>query len=167
MAVPSNQVPKRLSIVPDGAHVQWHLAKEEFATDYLFDKVPYHKGAIAGQAVGNQVWALWTHGYYARPGAADTNNNVLYILRLVVEGDETATRIPSHAAKRPPKHVYDSLLQSLKAALDAAQAEAAEWKLHVVKLWDPTPLVVDMLGQISGLEYHIVEREQEEIASLM
>jgi hypothetical protein len=36
----------------------------------------------------------------------------------------------------------------------------------VVMLWDPTPLVLDMMKQI-GLEYATTERENESIASLM
>jgi hypothetical protein len=62
--------------------------------------------------------------------------------------------------------IYEKQSQNLKAVLQAAQAEAAEWKLDVVKLWDPTPLVLDMLAH-SGLSYHVTEREEESIASLM
>ena len=54
----------------------------------------------------------------------------------------------------------------MKIVLQAARAEAAEWKLDVVKLWDPTPLVLGMLED-SGLEYTITERQEDSIASLL
>jgi len=52
----------------------------------------------------------------------------------------------------------------LKAVLEAAQAEAAEWRLNQVKLWDPTPVVQRMIAQ-SGIDHIVVEREEDSIAS--
>lgn len=164
MGVPTTEVKTRFTIIPDVEHMGWHIGKETFATSHLFGKTPTAKGAIAG-APGSQVWATWTHRYYTRFDAEEPSN-VLYILRLVVEVDETATRLPLDSIKRPAKDVYEMQTQLLKAVLQAAQAEAAEWRLDVVKLWDPTPLVLDMLEHI-GMEYLIVEREDESIASLM
>jgi hypothetical protein len=88
------------------------------------------------------------------------------MLRLVVEMDETATRLPSDTAKRPSYTVYQQQIGYLRAVLQAAQAEAKEWELDVVKLWDPSPLVREMLAQ-SALEYEVVERENDSIASLL
>lgn len=54
----------------------------------------------------------------------------------------------------------------LKAVLQAAQAEASEWRLDSIQMWDPTPLAVDLLGK-TGVEYRLVQRETTSIASLM
>lgn len=163
MATPTSDFGARFTIIPDLAHMGWHIGKEDFATNYLFGKSPTAKGVKAGPP-GSQLWATWTHRYYGRPD--ETANNVLYILRLVMERDETATRLPSDSTKKPPKDVYEEQARHLKTILQAAQAEAAEWKLDVVKLWDPTPLVLDLLSQ-SGLEYTVTERQEDSIASLL
>jgi hypothetical protein len=162
MAVPTDEVETRFTIVPDLDHMGWHFGKEHFATEYLFGKTPNTKGVIAGSP-GSQVWATWVHRYYGRHDF-ESSNNVLHILRLVVELDETSTRLPSDATKRPTKEIFNKQMRYVKTVLQAAQAEAAEWKLDVVKLWDPTPLVLDLLDQ-SGLEYTVTERE-DSIASL-
>lgn len=164
MATPTPATITRVGIIPDQDHMGWHHAKEDFACEYLFGKTPLTKGAIAGSP-GSQVWAIWTHRYYGRHDVG-SSNNVLYILRLVVELDETGTRVPADAERRPQRGTYDEQLAYLQAVLQAAQTEAFEWKLDAVKLWDPTPLVRNMLTRI-GIEYEIVEREEESIASGM
>ena len=160
MAAPA-KAKKRLTIVPDLDHMLWHIGKETFVTEYLFGKVPRAKGAIAGP-LGTQVWATWTHRYYDHP-EIDGPNNVLYILRLVMEGESalrpcSAAEEEQHAARQIKQRTY------LKAVLQAAQAQAAEWKLDCVKLWDPSPLVRDMIRQ-SEIEHLVVEREEDSIAS--
>ena len=154
----------RVAIIPDVDHVGWHLGKESYTCKYLFGKEPQDKGAIAGSP-GSQVWAIWTRRYYERPDV-DSPHNVLYILRLVMEQDETATRIPADAEKNPMAGMYEEQMSYLKAVLQTAQAEAAEWKLDAVELWDPTPLVQRMLAQMD-IEYKMVERNEESIASLL
>ncbi|KAL1795566.1 hypothetical protein ACET3X_005790 [Alternaria dauci] len=164
MAMPSQDSRSRFTILPDLDHMLWHISKEEFATRHLFNKTPNVKGAIVGPP-SSQIWAVWTRRYYNHPNK-DPPENVLYILRLVIEIDETATRLSSDAAKRPGSNVYDQQTKYLRAVLQTAQAEAKKWGLDIVKLWDPTPLVLDMLAQ-SGLEYEIVERKNDSIASLL
>ena len=164
MSIPTQEAKIRFTIIPDFGHMRWHISKEEFATKHLFDTIPRTKGARAGPS-GSQVWALWTHRYYGHPDAS-TSRNELYILRLVIEVDETATRLSSDATKRPEPTVYERQIVYLRAILQAAQTEANKWELDVVKIWDPTPLVLDMLAQ-SGLEYEVIERENDSIASLL
>ncbi|KAF4534724.1 Lysine acetyltransferase protein [Lasiodiplodia theobromae] len=162
---------QRASIVPDCDHMLWHLAKEAFATERLFGKVPRAKGAIAG-AQGRRVWAIWTHRYYSHPDAVATSpesndENVLYILRLVVEGDESADGIVWDDQKEKGKgeeEEEEEQARSLKAVLQAAQAEAAEWRLDRVVMWNPSPWVRRVITQ-SGLEHAVVEREEDAIAS--
>jgi hypothetical protein len=163
MAVPSEDTTKRVTIIPDINHMLWHIKKEEFATDHLFGKIPLAKGAIIGEP-GRQIWAIWAHRYYDHPDSASPEN-VLYILRLCVENDETATRLESDADK---VHIeqYEEQVGYLKAVLQAAQGEAALWKLNYVRIWDPTPLVRKMITN-SGIEHIVVEREEDSIASGM
>jgi hypothetical protein len=163
MGVPMKEFDTRFTIIPDLEHMGWHSAKEIFATKYLFGESPAAKGAIAGSP-GSQTWALWTQRYY---GQHDTEpkRNVLYILRLVLEVDETATRLLSDAGKRPNTATYEQQARYLEAILRAAQAEASDWKLDVIELWDPTPLVSELLAR-SGVDYTFVERKEASIASL-
>jgi hypothetical protein len=162
----ADETQPRVTIVPDLDHMLWHIGKEEFACQYLFGSVPRAKGAIAGDS-GNQVWATWTHRYYTHPQAKGANT-VLYILRLVVEQDKTATRLPFDPNEQLGKHLtieqYVEQVIYLKAILQAAQSEAAEWGIGVVKLWEPTPLVMEMLER-SGITYSVVDREEDSIAS--
>ena len=141
----------RMMIVPDIDHMMWHISKEEFVCQKIFNKVPQAKGAIAGNS-GSRVWAIWAHRFYSHPESS-AENNVLYILRFVIENPTpTVTQLQRN-------------LQSVIAVFQAAQAEAANWCLQVVKIWHPTPLVRELVDQ-SGLEYREVEREEDSIASL-
>ncbi|KAL1639149.1 hypothetical protein SLS58_008236 [Diplodia intermedia] len=160
MATPA-QAKMRLTIVPDLDHMLWHIGKEDFATQYLFGKTAQAKGALAGPP-GRQVWAIWTRRYYDHPDAASANN-VLYILRLVVEGEGGGEKASVEDQERRAE-MRDEQAGYLKAVLQAAQAEAAEWSLGCVELWDPTPMVQDMIVQ-SGMEHSVVEREEDSIAS--
>ena len=160
MAKPA-EAQRRLVIIPDQDHMLWHIRKEDFASKYLFGEVPQAKGAIAGPP-GNQVWAIWTHRYYGRHDA-DTIDNVLYILRLVVEDGGENQSLPANGTERddvidPERERY------IEAVIQAAQTQAVEWKLDHVKLWDPLPVVQQTILR-SGIEHTIVEREEESIAS--
>ncbi len=163
MATPS-MARKRVVILPDLDHMLWHIRKEDFATKYIFGKKPQAKGAIAGSP-GKQVWAIWVHRYYGHPNHPDEaegdGGNVLYILRLVVEGDDTANK--PYEGQSPPIAAYVEQAAALQAVLQAAQAEAAEWHLDEVNLWEPSPLVQNILGQ-SGLDTTWVERQEASIA---
>ena len=132
-----------------------------FRSKHLFNDIPVAKGAISGQP-GNRVWVVWTHRYYSQPTVKSADSeNVLYILRVVIEDDEAAT------GPFPGSDIaYEERIASLQGVLKAAQVEAAEWKLNVVKVWDPTPLLLDALSR-GGEKYHIVEREDESIASAL
>ena len=129
----------------------WHHTKEEFvASKILPGRNPLTKGILVGDEVGKRVWAIWTHRFYSDPNTVPSGN-VLYILRLVIE--DVA-----------PDGV--ELQRMLKVVFQAAQDEAMKWNLDVVKLWDPEPRVKRMIRRM-GIEYEIVERVTDEIASLM
>lgn len=60
----------------------------------------------------------------------------------------------------------DSQVEQMRAILQTARAEAAEWKLHRVMLWDPTSLVLELVRR-TGIQHRRIEREHEGIASLL
>lgn len=146
----------RMMLVPDLDHMLWHHKKEEFVCDKVFGKQPEIKGAIVGQP-GSRMWAIWTHRFYGDPESA-FSENTLYILRLVVENRAAASA--SGAEER------DSQVEQMRAILQTARAEAAEWKLHRVMLWDPTSLVLKLVRR-TGIQHRRIEREHEGIASLL
>lgn len=159
MATPS-EVRKHVVVLPDLDHMIWHIRKEDFVTDYLFGKNPGVRGVIAGSP-GKQVWAVWVRRYFKHPEnpveAELDDASGLYILRLVVEGDETANK--PYGQLPLSTGAYLKQAAELKAVLQAAQAEAAEWRLGRMKLWEPSPLVESLLRK-SGLDAIRVERTE-------
>lgn len=162
MAKQTHRAKKLITIAPDLDHMLWHVRKEDFATEYLFGKKPLAKGAIAGPP-GSQVWAVWTHRYYMHP-KAESPNNVLYILRLVVEGDDSGNQPPSSKGDGNQLEKQARQVESLVAVLQCTQAEAAEWRLNHVKLWEPSPWVQDVIRE-SNISHRKVEREDDSIAN--
>ncbi|KAI4212493.1 MAG: hypothetical protein LQ351_004745 [Letrouitia transgressa] len=141
----------RIMIIPDIDHILWHISKEAFACQKIFNHIPQAKGALAGEC-GCRIWVLWAHRYYGHP-CSSPEDNTLYILRLVVENHE------------PTLEEFKCQVHNLRAVLQVAQAEAADWSLRSVKIWHPTFLVKKLIEQ-SGLEHRQVDREEDSIASL-
>lgn len=181
LEMPSTTARKRVVVVPDLDHMLWHIRKEDFATRYMFGETPEAKGAMAGTP-GKQVWAIWTHRFYEPldpknpetsshqsrqfdEHAEDDGGNPLYILRLVVEGDETANK-PFEGQARPYSKAYAEQESALRTVLLAARAEAAKWSLDHVALWNPSPLVHNFIRR-SDLGATWVERQKLAIASTL
>ncbi|KAK8022194.1 hypothetical protein PG993_012961 [Apiospora rasikravindrae] len=160
-------VQKRVVILPDLEHMLWHIRKEDFATEHIFGKKAEAKGAIAGSP-GKQVWALWVRRYYKHPDhpCEEDGENVLYIVRLVVEGDNTANKPYEGLLSLALAGAYTEQAAAFHAVLQAAQAEAAEWRLDQVHLWEPSPLVRCLLGQ-NNLDATWVERHETSVASAL
>ena len=154
----------RMMLVPDHDHMLWHHKKEEFVCEKLFGKQPRVKGAIIGQP-GNRIWVIWTHRFYGDPESI-SSGNTLYILRLVIENQALSTY--SSEGRELSCDVGQRELQAeqLKGVLQAAQAEAAEWMLLYVKMWDPAPIFQELIER-TGVQHRKVEREHESIASLL
>jgi len=136
-----------VALIPDHDTMQWHHEREDFVSRKIFGKSPTIKGAIAGEP-GSRIWAIWARAFYGP--LKPESGNTLHILRLVVE-DERPT---------------EDNVANLRGILEIAQAEAKEWQLGHVELWNPTDVVKEML-KCTGLEHSEVEREEESIASLM
>ena len=152
MAKPVRDQRTRFAILPDCDHMRWHHSKEEFVCDKLFGKAPEVKGAVVGQP-GCRVWVIWTHRYYEHPDNA--SGNTLYILRLVFE-DQTGDT---------DRQDIDGRVESLKVLVQAAQAEAAEWNLHQVVLWDPSPVVAECIAK-TGIPHQVETRTEESLGCL-
>lgn len=155
----------RMVLTPDLDHMNWHHAKEEFACEKLFGKKPHIKGAIAGEA-GSRIWAIWTHRYYGDP-TFTASGNTLYILRLVVEKEMVASNDKAEGRGISyDMEQYEKQVDHLRAVIETAQGEAAEWKLSSVHLWDPSSLVQEWIEK-SSVRHCKVDREDESIASLL
>ena len=164
MARLEDGVNRHITILPDLNHMLWHIRKEDFATAWLFGEIPRAKGAIAGLP-GRQVWALWTHRYYSHPDAI-SQDNVLYILRLVVEGDRSANKPSASMMDSLSTTKGDEQAISLIKVFQDAQAEAMDWRLDCVRLWEPSPWVQHVIRE-SKINHRVVERENASIASVM
>lgn len=145
---------RRLTIVPDLEHMLWHQSKAKFACSKLFGESPKIKGAVAGEP-GYRVWAIWTHRYYGAPGPA-ASDNALYILRLVVENPRSG-----HGQEGE-----DPQIDSLHAVIEAAQNEAACWRLPCVKLWSPSPSTRKLIAK-AKVPFTDEERETDSAAMIM
>lgn len=137
----------QVALIPNYECMQWHHMREDFVTGKIFGKSPTIKGAISGEP-GSRVWAIWTRAFYGPQGA--TSGNTLYILRLVFE-DESDT---------------DENARKLKDILALAQAEAAEWQLNEVDVWNPSETLKALVAR-TGLTSRFVVRDVDSIASLM
>ncbi|CAI6094907.1 unnamed protein product [Clonostachys chloroleuca] len=166
MSAPEPSIKTRAVILPDVDHMLWHISKEEFASKFIFGgSIPDIKGAIAGRP-GKQVWAIWTRRYYDHPDA-ESPNNVLYILRLVIESDKTANKVFSCVSSEDTAAAVDpDVLESFKSIIQAAQHQAKAWRLDRVKVWEPSVLAQRLIDE-SSLEYQKVERQTECIASCL
>lgn len=166
MSAPEPSIKTRAVILPDVDHMLWHISKEEFASKFIFGgSIPDIKGAIAGRP-GKQVWAIWTRRYYDHPDA-ESPNNVLYILRLVIESDKTANKVFSCVSSEDTAAAVDpDVLESFKSIIQAAQHQAKAWRLDRVKVWEPSVLAQRLIDE-SSLEYQKVDRQTECIASCL
>ncbi|KAN0090029.1 hypothetical protein V8E51_018608 [Hyaloscypha variabilis] len=137
-------------IVPDVKHMEWHHMREDFICERLFGNAAKARGAMAGEP-RHRVWIIWMRKYDGSPDDAEAGN-VLYILRLVIEGAVIGDE-------------REKVKENLKAVIGSAQKEAKEWKLSVVRFWDPNPLVRELVKEM-GLDFVEKEREDDGIASL-
>ncbi|KAE9366350.1 hypothetical protein N431DRAFT_472896 [Stipitochalara longipes BDJ] len=142
-------------IVPDIKHMAWHHVREDFICEKLFRKAPEVRGAMAGEP-GKRVWVTWTRKYDSNPDNTEAGN-ILYILRLAVEGLDSEGQVGEDRR--------EEVKENLKAVIESARREAKEWKLSVVRLWDPKPLVRELLKE-TRLDFVEKEREEAGIASL-
>lgn len=139
----------RLAWIPDIATMTWHHAREEFLASELLEKTPEIKGALIKSETGASTWCIWSRIF-----SKNQKENVLYILRIVVEGED-------HTGKHlNPQHV-----EQVAACLSAAQEQANQWGMQSVDIRNPSSTVMAACQQLRpGLE--LIHRDQESIACL-
>lgn len=139
----------RLAWIPDVATMEWHHAREEFLSAELLGKVPDIKGALVESGSGQSAWIIWSRSY-----SKTHKDNVLYILRIVVDGE-------AYSSKRvDPKRT-----QQVVDCLSAAQEQAEIWGMTSVELWNPSPTILAGCQQLNPKSVAI-HRDQESIACL-
>lgn len=146
--LPSSDKKVCAALVPELDQFLWHLMREDFMTKHIFHKTPAIRGALFGEA-GKRIWAVWTRGYYG--GLDKIEGNTFHILRFVVEDEASPD---------------DYVAEGFRAIIQIAQAEAAEWRSFDIQMWNPSELL-KRAAEGSGLEYELVDREKDSIASLM
>jgi hypothetical protein len=137
-----------VALLPDIETIQWHHAREEFVGMELHGNVPKSKGAIVGTEPGKRVWCYWTRVWH-NANASETKDNVLHVLRLVVEDDAADS---DYAA-------------AISALLAMAQQEAEKWKLEHVELWNPSALAMAGAQRLDP-NARVTIRDTESIASM-
>ena len=146
-----------VALLPDLDQLLWHLMREDYMTKHIFGRTPTVRGAIYGDIPGRRIWAVWTRAYYG--GLEKTEGNTLWFLRVVVEPGLEAEAEEHQIGK-------EELVEGFKSILRIAQAEAAEWRLQEVQIWNPTGGLKRAIER-SGVTCEFVEREKESIPSLM
>lgn len=137
------------ALMPDLDQFLWHLMREDFMTTHIFGKTPTVRGAQFGEP-GKRIWAVWTRGYYG--GLEKKEGNTFHILRFAVEDEDNADE------------AY--VAEGFRNIITVAQHEAREWLSFDIQMWNPSPLLKSAVAK-SGLDYELVDREKESIASLM
>ncbi|KAI1095049.1 hypothetical protein F5B19DRAFT_397270 [Rostrohypoxylon terebratum] len=153
-----------VAFAPDHDTMRWHLYRDDFIASILFKSSPGPtnpsssiKGAIAGSQEGHRVWAVWSRNYYggASKPTDKVEKNTLYILRLIIEAENSEGEEPS-----------EDTVEAFSAVMKTALREAAAWSLGKVDLWNPSPLVKALIER-SQLQHRPVERDAESIPSMM
>ncbi len=115
--------------------------------------------------LGNRVWVVWTHHCYGNPESASFSS-ALYILCLVIKIQSALDTFSSDMGELPRDvRQYESQMDHVKAVLQKAQSEAAEWRSSNIKLWKPTPLVLRLIER-TQIGHWKEEREDEGMTTL-
>jgi len=151
-----------VAVLPELDQLLWHMMREDYMTQHIFGRTPSVKGAVFGEK-GNRMWAVWTRGYYG--GLQKMEGNKMFILRFVIEDERLAE------GRDLTREDEGYLAEGLRAIVQMAQAEAAEWRSQEVEMWNPTPVVKRLLLErgvvVEECECEFVEREKDSIPSLM
>ncbi|KAI0515316.1 hypothetical protein F5B22DRAFT_198246 [Xylaria bambusicola] len=157
------------AFAPDADVFRWHWAREEFivprampgreasevrgliATVATDGEDTYDTRAEAEKANKARIWAIWTRNY-GSDAATNAAKNTLYILRLVIDTNDTSS---------DPKALQLAFDAILSGAMDAARS----WNCGTVHLWNPTPVVKDLIAA-SGVAHRFVDRQMDSIPSM-
>lgn len=153
----------QVALIPDLQSHVWQHAREEFISKELLDRLPVAKGAIVRTEQGKRVWCIWTRKF----GDTETAN-ILYILRMVIEGeissnnDDAVAHVGQLAIQNKLRR---ELVLATTSILNMARQEATKWKMQSVQMWNPSPLTL-LAAQELEPSAKLIDREEESIASL-
>lgn len=147
--LPTNGKKACAALMPDLDQFLWHMMREDFMTKHIFGKTPTIRGALFGEP-GKRIWAVWTRGYYG--GLEKKEGNTFHILRVVVEDEDNSTE--------------EYVAEGFREIIQLARQEARQWLSFDIQMWNPSPALKSAAAK-SGLEYELIDREKESIASLM
>lgn len=106
---------QHVAFEPSHAQAHWHFAREEFVSQKLFGRMPEVKGAITPDG---QSWIYWDRNF----GEKKMNVQRIVQPELVV-------------------HESEKVLNTATALLEASIAQAAEWELKKVVVWNPNDVI--------------------------
>jgi len=152
-----------VAIVPDVETYEWHHAREDFVCNELYGKTPDIRGAIVGTEPGNRVWCVWTRMWYNSDTGA-SKDNVLHILRLVVENGEYGD-FQAATAEGTTSAKGSDIAAATAALLSRAQEEAGKWNMGEVDIWNPSSTTL-AAGRALDEKVEVIHREKDSISSL-
>lgn len=153
----------QVAFIPDLQSYLWQHAREEFASKELLDRLPNVKGAIVRTEQGKRVWCIWTRIF------GDTEaGNILYILRMVIEGEIASNNddAVAHVGQtKTQKRLSRELVLATASILNMARHEATKWNMKNVRMWNPSRLSM-LAAQELEPSAQLIDREEESIGSL-
>ncbi|GAB7338832.1 hypothetical protein MBLNU457_5525t1 [Dothideomycetes sp. NU457] len=152
-----------VAIVPDLKTIKWHLAREQFVAHELYGKSPEVHGAAVTLGSGKMVWCYWAKMWY-NTDPQNRKGNSMHILRLATDDAEydEADVASEEGAKAAKSSEMTSAVASLLAA---AQADAAQWNMGEVEIWNPSSVTL-AAARILNPSAVVEHREKESITSL-
>ena len=155
----------QVAILPSAGTMQWHHAREEFIGHEIMGKVPRVKGALHESCSRQRTWVVWTRTFGDVP-----KNNVLHILRLVVESEQDSDDCEQDRKEKHESTVEQvsrkDLIVAVAALLQRAREEAREWNMPNIQIWNPDRLVQDAAKLLLS-DTSVIHRDEGSIASLM
>jgi hypothetical protein len=117
---------QHIAFEPSHSQAHWHFAREEFVSQKLFGRVPEIKGAITEHG---QSWIYWDRNF---------GEKKMNVQRIV----------------QPEQAINDaeSAMNSVMALLETAVAQAAEWELQKVVIWNPRDSIA-RAAEALGIKY--------------
>jgi len=152
-----------VAIVPDLKTVKWHLAREQFVSHELYGKSPEIHGASVTLESGKMVWCYWAKTWY-NTDPQNSKGNSMHILRLATDDAEyDEADVASDEGARVVK--TSEMAGAVASLLAAAQADAAQWNMEEVEIWNPSSITL-AAARILNPGAQVTHREKESVASL-
>lgn len=152
-----------VAIVPDLKTIKWHLAREQFVSHELYGKSPEAHGAAVTLESGKMVWCYWAKMWY-NTDPQNPKGNAMHILRLATDDAEydeadVASDEGANAGKA------GEMAGAIASLLAAAQADAAQWNMGEVEIWNPSSATLAAARMLNP-SAEVTHREKDSIASL-